>query len=106
MAKKQQFTSFAELLQQSPVPVLVDFYATWCGPCQMMAPVLEQVGQRLQGRLKVVKIDSDRYPQLASQYEIQALPTLVLFRQGQVIKRIEGGQMADPLIAALEPLLN
>ncbi len=106
MAKKQQFTSFAELLQQSPTPVLVDFYATWCGPCQMMAPILEQVGQRLQGRLKVVKIDSDRYPQLASQYQIQALPTLVLFRQGQVIKRIEGVQMADPLIALLEPLLD
>jgi len=98
MATKQQFTSFADLLAQSELPVLVDFYATWCGPCQMMAPILEQVNQQLKGRIKVVKIDSDRYPQLASQHQIQALPTLVLFKHGKPVERIEGVQGAEQLV--------
>lgn len=106
MATKQQFTSFAELLSQSEVPVLVDFYATWCGPCQMMAPILGEVSRKLVGQLKVVKIDTDRYPQIASQYQIQALPTLVLFKHGQPCTRIEGVQGADALISHLQPLLT
>lgn len=105
MATKQQFTSFADLLAQSSLPVLVDFYATWCGPCQMMAPILEQVGAQLKGRLKVVKIDTDRYPQLATQYQIHALPTLVLFKDGQPAERIEGVQMAEQLVQQLQPYL-
>lgn len=102
MATKQQFTSFADLLAQSELPVLVDFYATWCGPCQMMAPILEQVNQQLKGRIKVVKIDSDRYPQLASQHQIQALPTLVLFKNGQPVERIEGVQGAEQLVQRIQ----
>jgi thioredoxin len=105
MATKQQFTSFADLLAQSEMPVLVDFYATWCGPCQMMAPVLEQVNTQLKGQLKVVKIDSDRYPQLASQHQIQALPTLVLFKHGQPVERIEGVQTAEQLVQQIQPHL-
>jgi thioredoxin len=105
MAMKQTFTSFADLLAQSEEPVLVDFYATWCGPCQMMAPILQQVGQQLKGQLKVVKIDTDRYPQIASQHRIQALPTLVLFKQGQAVDRIEGVQTAAQLVQRLQPHL-
>jgi thioredoxin-like negative regulator of GroEL len=71
----------------------------------MMAPILEQVNSQLKGRLKVVKIDSDRYPQLASQYQIHALPTLVLFKQGQPVERIEGVQAAEPLVQRLQPHL-
>ncbi|NER84991.1 MAG: thioredoxin [Leptolyngbya sp. SIO1D8] len=105
MATKQQFTSFADLLAHSDLPVLVDFYATWCGPCQMMAPILEQVNAQLKGKLKVVKIDTDRYPQVASQHQIHALPTLVLFKQGQPVDRIEGVQMAEQLVQRLQPYL-
>ncbi len=105
MATKQQFSSFADLLAGSEQPVLVDFYATWCGPCQMMVPILEQVNGQLKGQLKVVKIDSDRYPQLASQYQIQALPTLVLFKQGQPVDRIEGVLTADQLVKRLQSQL-
>lgn len=105
MATKQQFSSFADLLARSDRPVLVDFYATWCGPCQMMAPILEQVNAQLQGQLKVVKIDTDRYPQLASQYQIHALPTLVLFKQGQPAQRLEGVRTAEQLVQDLKPLL-
>lgn len=105
MAVKKQFSSFQELISSSDLPVLVDFYATWCGPCQMMAPILEQVGNQLKGRLQVVKIDTDKYPQLASQYQIQALPTLVLFKNGQPMERIEGALSADRLIQRLQMLL-
>ena len=101
MATKQKFTSFADLLAQSELPVLVDFYATWCGPCQMMSPILEQLNTQLSGKIKVVKIDTDRYSQLASQYQIHALPTLVLFKNGQPIERIEGVQTADQLAQRL-----
>jgi thioredoxin len=105
MAVKKQFTSFHDLLSNSDVPVLVDFYATWCGPCQMMAPILEKVNAQLKGRLQVVKIDSDKYPQLASQYQIQALPTLVLFKASQPVERIEGVVPAQQLIQRLQALV-
>jgi thioredoxin len=105
MTVKKQFSSFAELLNSSPLPVLVDFYATWCGPCQMMAPILEQVNQKLSNRLQIVKIDTDKYPEIASQFNIAALPTLVLFREGQPVKRIEGVIQAPQLIQQLESLL-
>lgn len=102
MATKQQFNSFEELLSGSDVPVLVDFYATWCGPCQMMAPILEQVNAQMQGKLRVVKIDSDKYPVLASRYQIHALPTLVLFKNGQQVERIEGVLAAPQLVQRLK----
>jgi thioredoxin len=105
MAIKQQFSNFAELISNSDVPVLVDFYAAWCGPCQMMAPILEQVNDRLKSQLKIVKIDTDKYPQLASQYQIHALPTLVLFKQGQPVERIEGVVPAPNLIEHLQTLI-
>ncbi len=105
MAVKKQFSSFQELLEASQTPVLVDFYATWCGPCQMMSPILEQVGASLRDRLQVVKIDTDRYPTIASQYQIQALPTLVLFKNGQPVEKIEGLVQANQLVQHLASLL-
>lgn len=105
MAVKKQFNSFEELLSGSDVPVLVDFYATWCGPCQMMAPILEKVNTQLKGRLQVVKIDTDKYPQLASQYQIHALPTLVLFKNAQPVERIEGVLPAEQIIQRLQSLI-
>lgn len=105
MAIKQQFNSFDELLSGSELPVLVDFYATWCGPCQMLAPILEQVNAQLKQRLRVVKIDTDKYPQLAGQHQIHALPTLVLFKQGKPVDRIEGVMPADALIQRLQTWL-
>jgi thioredoxin len=90
MAVKQKFTSFEDMLAESDCPILVDFYATWCGPCQMMSNNLEQVNAQLQGKLKIVKLDTDRYPDIATRYQIQALPTLVLFKEGKSVDRIEG----------------
>ena len=105
MAVKKQFSSFEDLLASSNVPVLVDFYATWCGPCQMMTPILEQVGANLRDRLQVVKIDTDKYPNLASKYQIEALPTLVLFKDGQPAEKIEGVHQAPQLIQHLSTLV-
>ena len=105
MAVQKQFNSFEELLSSSELPVLVDFYATWCGPCQMMAPILEQVSAQTKEQLMVVKIDTDKYEQLASQHHINALPTLVLFKNGAEVDRIEGVLQAPQLISRLQPHL-
>lgn len=105
MAVKKKFSSFQELLSESPIPLLVDFYATWCGPCQIMAPILEEVGAHMKNRLQVVKIDTDKYPGLASHYQIQALPTLVLFKNGQPVEKIEGVMHTPQLIQRLQILL-
>jgi thioredoxin len=105
VATKKQFGSFSELLAQSDVPVLVDFYAPWCGPCQMMAPILEEVNQHFKQRLRVVKINTDIYPKLGTQYRIAALPTLVLFKNGQPVDRIEGVVTTDRLIEHLQQVL-
>ncbi|MBD2136224.1 thioredoxin [Anabaena sp. FACHB-1237] len=105
MTVKKQFNSFEEMLSGADVPVLVDFYAEWCGPCQMMTPILEQVNLQLKDRLRIVKIDTEKYSQLASQYEITALPTLVLFKKGEPVDKIEGVMQAPQLIQHLQKFL-
>jgi thioredoxin len=105
MATKQQFDSFEDLLAEANLPLLVDFYADWCGPCRMMTPILEQVQSLMKQKLQVVKIDTEKYPKLANQYQIHALPTLVLFRNGQPVERIEGVLPAEKLVQRLQPLV-
>jgi thioredoxin len=105
MATKKQFGSFQELVASSDVPLLVDFYAPWCGPCQLMSKILEQVNTEMKQQLRVVKINTDTYPQLASQFQVQALPTLVLFKQGQPVERIEGVMQSQQLIQRLQTFL-
>lgn len=105
MTQKQTFQSFDALLTQSPGPLLVDFYATWCGPCQLMTKTLKEVKSRLGEKLSIVKVDTDKYPALASRYGVQALPTLILFKNGQVGDRLEGALSADALIQRLRPHL-
>lgn len=97
MAVKQEFSSFDEMISGSEEPVLVDFYADWCGPCQMMSKILGQVGGELKGEVKIVKIDTEKYPQIASKHGIHALPTLILFNQGEPVDRIEGVLTGDQL---------
>lgn len=75
----------------SNTPVLVDFYATWCGPCKAMAPAIEAIGKEVQGSARVLKIDVDRNPTVASKYQIQAVPTLAIFKNGQIVWRQSGG---------------
>ena len=105
MAVKKEFSSFQDLLAGSELPLLVDFYAPWCGPCQMMAKILEEVNAQMKDKLRVVKINTDNYPQLASQYQIHALPTLVLFKRGEAVERIEGVVRSPELIQRLQRLV-
>ncbi|XP_008784175.2 thioredoxin Y, chloroplastic-like [Phoenix dactylifera] len=104
-AKKQTFSSFDELLEKSDKPVLVDFYATWCGPCKFMVPILEQVGEQLKDKIQVVKIDTEQYTSIANQYKIEALPTFIIFRDGKPCDRFEGAMPAHALIHRIESVL-
>ncbi|MFK8181994.1 MAG: thioredoxin [Phormidesmis sp.] len=106
MAVKQQFNSFDEMISGSDEPILVDFYADWCGPCQMMAKILGDVGTELKGEVTIVKIDTEKYPQIASQHNIHALPTLVLFKGGQSVDRIEGVLTAEQLTSRVRGVLS
>ncbi|HLO84917.1 MAG TPA: thioredoxin [Nostocaceae cyanobacterium] len=105
MTTQKQFNSFEEMLSGSDVPVLVDFYASWCGPCQMMATILEQVNAQLSGKLRIVKIDTEKYTELATQYQIYALPTLVLFKNGKPVDRIEGVLQTPQLVQHLQAFI-
>lgn len=87
---------FNELIQ-SDKPVLVDFFAEWCGPCKMMAPILQEVARQTDGQASVVKIDVDRNPAVSQAYQIRAVPTLILFRQGKAVWRHSGVASAAEL---------
>jgi thioredoxin 2 len=93
---------FGEVVGKSPIPVLVDLWATWCGPCRMVSPALEQLATERAGSLKLVKVDVDAAPATAQQFEVRAVPTLLLMDDGQVVARQAG---AAP-VAALRNWLD
>lgn len=83
-------------------PVLVDFFATWCGPCKMMPPILEQVNQQLGGQVRIIKIDVDKNQQLASELNVSSVPTLAIFKNGEIKWRQPGVQQAGTLVSLLK----
>jgi len=77
--------NFEEEVLKSDIPVLVDFWATWCGPCQMLAPILEEISEEYKGRVKVAKVNVDEQQQLAMQFRVSAIPTVLLFKDGNPV---------------------
>lgn len=97
MAKIISSSEFESEVLKSTQTVLVDFFAEWCGPCKMLAPVLEQFSEEMNGEVKVVKVDVDKAPDLSSEHGIVSVPTLVLYKDGQIAKKISGLQSLDQL---------
>ena len=96
--------SFRKELETS-TPVLVDFWAEWCAPCRMTAPVLEDVARDKAGQVKVVKINIDQNPTTAAQYHVQSIPTLILFKNGRPVETLVGAMSKDALLQRLSPHL-
>ena len=94
-----------EQLISGDKPVLVDFFATWCGPCKMMHPILEELKQSIGDQATIIKIDVDEAQELAVQYGVRAVPTLAIFKQGQLVWREAGVHSAQQLTQVLEPFL-
>ncbi|MBR4529542.1 MAG: thioredoxin [Lachnospiraceae bacterium] len=101
------FTSdnFEEEVLKSATPVLVDFYADWCGPCKMMAPVVAELAEEYDGRLKVGKLNVDENPDLAQRYDVMSIPLFLFFRDGEVAESLLGGQTKTKLTAAADRIL-
>ncbi|OLC31071.1 MAG: thioredoxin [Armatimonadetes bacterium 13_1_40CM_64_14] len=91
---------------QSPLPVLADFWAAWCGPCRMIAPIVEELARDYDGRLKVAKIDVDANPDLARRFGIMSIPTLAIFKDGLLVSRIVGYATKAELQQHVEATLN
>ena len=101
LESKEQFEN--DILK-TQLPAIVDFFATWCGPCKMLSPVIDEIASELEGKAVVAKIDSDQLGDLCAQYNIRLLPTLVFFKDGKEVDRIVGMAEKEDILAKLQSL--
>jgi thioredoxin 1 len=108
MSKIDEITSdvFKSEVLKSDIPVVVDFWAPWCGPCRMVAPVLEEISQKMNGKIRFVKINTDENQETAMDYQIMAIPSLLIFKDGQEVDRIVGFVTQDKLEADLNKVVS
>jgi len=99
-------SNFQKEVVKSDTPVLVDFWAPWCGPCKIVGPIVEALSQEYQGKLKVGKLNVDENPQSAGNYGVMSIPTLILFKKGQPVKTMVGAQGKDVLKKNIDEVLG
>ncbi len=98
--------NFAAAVERSPLPVLLDLWAAWCGPCRMIAPMIEQLAQEFAGRVRVAKLNIDENPMTASRYSVQSIPTLLIFQNGEVKDRVVGVSPKAEIARRLQAVLG
>lgn len=106
MAKEVNVRNFEEEVLKSDLPVLVDFWAPWCAPCRMVAPVLEEISKEYQGKIKVCKVNVDESPELASRYGIMSIPTLLVFKGGIIVEQAVGAMPKQDLEKLIAPYIE
>lgn len=98
--------NFDSEVLKSSIPVVVDFFADWCGPCKMMAPTIDELAKEYEGKVKIGKVNVDENPKVAGQFGIQSIPTLIFFKNGKAVESAAGVKSKDVLAAKLEALLK
>ncbi len=98
-------SNFEDEVTKSALPVLIDFWAVWCGPCRIIAPIVEEIAGEYEGKLKVGKLDVDNNPEISGKYGIRSIPTLLIFKGGEVVDRIVGAGPKQSIIEKIKPLI-
>ena len=98
--------NFEEEVEKSELPTLVDFWAVWCGPCQMMGPIIEELAEKFEGKIKIGKLNVDENPEIAKKYEVLGIPSLKFFKNGKIVDEITGLQPKEVIIEKINDIIS